>query len=214
MTAPGMHPRKSGPKPAFSLEDVINAAIDLGVAEFSITSVARVLGVKPPSVYRVVESRDDLLMLCFKRAASTMVLPDSSLNWVEMIRWYHQQLWKVTGEFPGIARAILASPGSHVVFQDYLLEFSRKMKASGMPHNEKAVYFGIDLIGKIVLVSRLVQETASDKRAMDKATQQLAKLATSPEQTVPTLDPAKNEEMMNEQIEFVISGLKAMTGDK
>ena len=69
----GLRPRgRSGPRPAFSLEQVIGAAIDLaddvGLAQFSMGKLAGRLGSAPMSLYRYVGSKADLLVLMLDSA--------------------------------------------------------------------------------------------------------------------------------------------------
>ena len=63
---------RSGPRPAFSLEQVVGAAVDLaddvGLAQFSMGKLATRLGSAPMSLYRYVGSKGDLLVLMLDSA--------------------------------------------------------------------------------------------------------------------------------------------------
>ena len=52
--------RKTGPKPKFTSEDAVMAALRLGIDRFTIAGVATQLGVATSAVYRLFDSRDAL----------------------------------------------------------------------------------------------------------------------------------------------------------
>ena len=53
--------RKTGPKPKFTSEDAVMAALHLGIDRFTIAGVATQLGVATSAVYRLFDSRDALV---------------------------------------------------------------------------------------------------------------------------------------------------------
>jgi AcrR family transcriptional regulator len=63
---------RSGPRPAFSLEQIVGAAVDLadqvGLAQFSMGKLAARLGSSPMSLYRYVGSKGELLILMLDAA--------------------------------------------------------------------------------------------------------------------------------------------------
>ncbi len=71
-------PRR-GPKPALTVEQVVQAAVDLADAEglpaVSMARVAEALGYTPMALYRYVESKDELLVLMADAAADVLALP-------------------------------------------------------------------------------------------------------------------------------------------
>jgi len=54
--------RKTGPKPKFTSEDAVMAALHLGIDRFPIAGVATQLGVATSAVYRLFDSRDALVL--------------------------------------------------------------------------------------------------------------------------------------------------------
>lgn len=72
-------PRRRGPKPALSVDQVVRAAIDVADAEgleaVSMARVAESLGYSSMALYRYVASKDELLALMADAAAADLALP-------------------------------------------------------------------------------------------------------------------------------------------
>lgn len=66
-------------------EKIIQAALELGVANISMRTVADRLGVSPTALYRYVDSSDALLDACINEFCQRIVLPDSELDWQEYL---------------------------------------------------------------------------------------------------------------------------------
>lgn len=60
--------RKTGPKPKFSAADVIDAVLEIGLDRFTMAQVAKKVGVGAPSLYRIYESREDLVGSAWRRS--------------------------------------------------------------------------------------------------------------------------------------------------
>lgn len=70
--------RRTGPKPSFNADDVVDAAFAGGLHVMTLAGVARSLGVAPQTLYRVYPSRDAVVVACLERAAATLSAPDRS----------------------------------------------------------------------------------------------------------------------------------------
>ncbi|MFC8922122.1 TetR/AcrR family transcriptional regulator [Cellulosimicrobium sp. NPDC057127] len=72
-------PRRRGPKPALSVDQVVRAAIDVadteGLEAVSMARVAESLGYSSMALYRYVASKDELLALMADAAAADFALP-------------------------------------------------------------------------------------------------------------------------------------------
>lgn len=78
------------------------AALDLGIADFSMTGVARALGVTTPALYRLFLSRDDLLEDCLRTVCTQFPLVTSHVSWREMLEQYAAVLWEMFTRYPGM----------------------------------------------------------------------------------------------------------------
>lgn len=97
--------RKPGRPRALTVDVIAQAALDDGVDQFSMPSVARRLGVAHSGLYRYVTDRDDLLVHALDRAYQTIDWPSNSLDWEELIRQIGESVWRVCDAYPGLDRA-------------------------------------------------------------------------------------------------------------
>ncbi|MFF8960268.1 TetR/AcrR family transcriptional regulator [Streptomyces sp. NPDC014894] len=73
--------RRPGPKPRLSREKIIEAAIELGIEQISVQSVATALGVAPASLYRYVAGLDDLVGAALEAVFTAAPLPETDSGW-------------------------------------------------------------------------------------------------------------------------------------
>ncbi|MFE9661163.1 TetR/AcrR family transcriptional regulator [Streptomyces sp. NPDC005955] len=73
--------RRPGPKPRLTRQKIVEAAVDLGIEQLSVQAVASALGVAPASLYRYVESLDDLVGAALEAVFRSAPLPDPALGW-------------------------------------------------------------------------------------------------------------------------------------
>ncbi|GAA4917690.1 AcrR family transcriptional regulator [Nonomuraea thailandensis] len=72
---------RPGPKPRLSREKIVKAAVELGVEHVSIGSVAAALGAAPASLYRYVDSLDDLVAAAVETVFAATPLPSPERGW-------------------------------------------------------------------------------------------------------------------------------------
>jgi AcrR family transcriptional regulator len=81
---------RRGPRPRLSLDEVVTRAIAIadeeGLAALSMARLAQALGYTTMSVYRYVESKDDLLQLMVDRAAGDPPPPPDAGDWRSGLR--------------------------------------------------------------------------------------------------------------------------------
>ena len=96
--------RKTGPKPRFTREDVINAAVELGIDRFTLGAVAAKLGIATSAMYRLFDSRDALVDACLAQAAAEigMIMLDGGLPWPELLRNWAETTWNICEKYPGL----------------------------------------------------------------------------------------------------------------
>ena len=147
------HPtrRKTGPKPGFDREQVVDAALAIGIAQFRMSDVAKHLGVVSSALYREFPSRDAIVDACLARAATTMVPSSAELSWQDQLREYARSTWKLAEQFPGIADVIIQVPGAHVHIQPQLQVMSANLVAAGIPGGVEKAHFALNFLGDSVL---------------------------------------------------------------
>jgi len=90
-------PAKRGPRPGLTLDEVADAAIAIadaeGLAAVSMSRVAKALGYTTMSLYRYVDSKDELVGVMFDRAMPDPPRPAPGTPWRPALeRWAHAQL--------------------------------------------------------------------------------------------------------------------------
>ena len=76
--------RKPGRPRALTVDVIAAAALEDGIATFSMPSVARRLGVAHSGLYRYVTDRDDLLVQTLDRAFLGTTWPSGDLPWADL----------------------------------------------------------------------------------------------------------------------------------
>ncbi|MFC0533421.1 TetR/AcrR family transcriptional regulator [Phytohabitans kaempferiae] len=94
----GKAQERPGPKPAFELHDIVDAAVEMadrhGLAEVSLAKVAAVLDCATTALYRYVRSKADLLILMRDRAAAPPDLPaERGQEWPDRLRVIARELF-------------------------------------------------------------------------------------------------------------------------
>ena len=111
----GLHgPGKRGPKPRFSTDDVVQAAIDIadrdGIGAISMRSVAQAVGVSPMAIYTYVRSKNELLALMYDRVLGEGEMAPPGLNWREALAFMARARWNLAQKHPWLLEMALHRP--------------------------------------------------------------------------------------------------------
>jgi AcrR family transcriptional regulator len=101
--------RKPGRPRALTVDLIAQAALDDGIATFSMPSIARRLGVAHSGLYRYVTDREDLLIAALERAAAEVEWPSPDLPWQDLLRAVGDTMWQMCEAHPGLDRAALGA---------------------------------------------------------------------------------------------------------
>ncbi len=146
--------RKTGPKPKFSKADVVDAAFAVGIADFTLAQVAQQLSVATSAVYRIFDSRDELVHACLSRAAAEIATTfDPDLSWQEALLLWADRCWATYERYPGLSLTILQHPSAVIHMEDYFKRFVEFLTAAGLPQESAA--FAIDFIGDTVITTHI-----------------------------------------------------------
>lgn len=162
--------RPSGPKPGFTRDDAVDAALRIGVGTFTLTRVARDLGVGTPALYRTISSRDDLLRACLDRLAAQIDLNDLAGAWPQVLRTCADRLWALLEDNPGLAQILLTVPWAHHSFTPAVRIALRSLESGGL--DRAAALVALDFAGDTVLGAHTMAEAlkgASSRKGIDPA---------------------------------------------
>jgi len=102
-----------GRPPKYSADDAVQAAIRLGIADFTMSEVAREINVTAPALYRFFPGRPDLEDACFRHimAQSPAPAPDPTSSWREILEESADHTWNLLTRYPGLDRVFNSYPG-------------------------------------------------------------------------------------------------------
>lgn len=226
MRSPG---RRTGPKPGFSYEDVVTAALEIGIRDFTLAEVAKRLGVGAPALYRTIESRDDLLRGCLKRLAqeNDFIVPDGS--WADVLHYQGYWLWDLTERHPGLAETFLTVTWAHHYFAHYVRRCADALVERGLSPDDAT--FAQDFIADTVFCTHLVieayrfrepedgegrnpGENGRGRTGLEAAVENFAREEVAqqmPEQLVPN-DEWVSRGFLDRKIAFIIEGMARQVG--
>lgn len=146
--------KKTGPKPTFTREDVIHAALNLGVAEFTLADVAKQVGVATSAVYRLFDSRDDLVHACMAHCTKTMDWDfPSSTPWDHALRQWAGRIWNVCDEYPGLDVLLFTVPGVFVHVRHSINRLIKLLMKQGFSKDDALLAF--DFVGDTVISAHI-----------------------------------------------------------
>ncbi|UQN28511.1 TetR/AcrR family transcriptional regulator [Brachybacterium kimchii] len=179
--APSGRALRTGPKPRFTADQAVDAALGLGIERFTLAGVAAALGISAPALYRVVDSHEDLVDLCLARIAGQMRLPTSGASWQDQLRFFADETWRLTQEHPGLPATILERPGAHLHLAGTMRALIGSLEAADFPGGAEEIAFALDFLGDTVFVTHIGilpyrQADASGRRGIDRALEKQADL--------------------------------------
>jgi len=149
---------KTGPKPGFTRKQVVDAALELGIADFTLGQVAQRLGVGPSALYRTISSRDDLLQGCLNRISARADFSGLEKGtWQDTVRAYAQKMWEFTDEYPGLARTLMTVPWAHQAFSPHIHTCIQGITDTGL--DRPFAVFAVKFVGDTVVSTHMMIET-------------------------------------------------------
>ena len=116
----------------FTRDDVVTAALELGVDRFTMGKVARRLGVSTADLGRTVSSRDDLLVACLERVSADVTLPPTGLSWQDYLRQLSDSLWDVLDANPGLDHTLIDLAWAYVPFMSVAKRAHNALVSGGL----------------------------------------------------------------------------------
>ncbi len=122
----------------FTVDDAIRVALDLGIAEFTMSGVARELGVTTPAIYRLFPNRDVLVKDCFHQISTEISLAPVGDSWREILEHMATTTWELFTRWPGFDEVFFTYPGSMQEVWPAQEDFSRKLASFGYSRDQIA----------------------------------------------------------------------------
>ncbi|MFT3943001.1 MAG: TetR/AcrR family transcriptional regulator [Ancrocorticia sp.] len=198
---------KLGRKPAFSAADAVAAAIAEGIDTFTLSAVARRLGVVTAAIYRVFPSRDDLVIACLDAVGATIELPETGQDWHESLRLWADECWRLCEEYPGLSRLVFAFPAAPTRIAHVVEAYADNLAVQGK--SRRQAMFALDFIGDTVFACHLGVEAMRSVNAQGKTGLDLVRDAVGETDTLfqPELSWT-GRKTMDTKVEFILMGLE------
>lgn len=135
--APAKRAPQVGRPPRVNVQDIIAAAIDIGLEGVTLKQVADRLGVAVPTLYRHVRNRDELVRLAAFRVALTRQLPESSEgHWTGLAIDYARSLFDSLVAEPQLIHELMKGRLGPDVELDFLEQFLAALERHGIDAGE------------------------------------------------------------------------------
>ncbi|WP_103063306.1 TetR/AcrR family transcriptional regulator [Actinomyces qiguomingii] len=148
----------TGPKPGFTRRDVVDAALEIGIARFTLSDVSQRLGVATSALYRTISSREDLLRACLERVAADTDFSDLTGPWRRVARDYAEHLWALLEERPGLAGVLVSTSWAYQFFARPITQAQRALTQGGLSPDDAVL--ALDFIADTVISVHLQVEVA------------------------------------------------------
>ena len=159
--------RKPGRPRALTVDMIAQAALDDGIATFSMPSVARRLGVAHSGLYRYVTDRDELLMTALDRAVAEVSWPAADLEWQELLKAIGSTIWQMCERHPGLDRAALSAPKSPPGAEVYVERYVASIQQQGFLLEDAAVAVEFVITLALTASAEMMRLNAIEARHQD-----------------------------------------------
>jgi AcrR family transcriptional regulator len=186
---------------------VARAALEEGVTQLSMPTVARRLGVGHSTLYRYVHDRDDLLLAALELAMREFSWPPVDQGWRELLTSFANALWQFFGLHPGIAEAtqvVPALPANSVALVD---EYVARLRAEGLSHRDAltAVSFVHELTVSAEISARRMNRVFDTPRGRRSLLELFGESVTA--------DRASRRGWLDEKLAIMLDGLASRLGE-
>lgn len=103
-------PKKVGRKQRFNADDVVKAALEIGVHTFTMNDIASEIGVAAPAVYRIFSGRQEVVEVAIQRALKEFDPVEGGLNYQATLNVFHERLNKLLDKYEGLAYELVGDP--------------------------------------------------------------------------------------------------------
>lgn len=182
-----------------TIDLIAQAALDDGIATFSMPSVARRLGVAHSGLYRYVTDREDLLIAALERAAAQTTWPDAAQPWEDLLRAIGQTIWEMCERHPGLDRAALAATSMPPTSEAEIEMYVASVQEDGFLVEDAAVAVGF------VITLAL---TASAEMAKLRVIEERRTLTRPPLKAFDTDEVWRGRGWYDRKLDIVLAGLR------
>lgn len=196
-----------GRRPAFSAADAVAAALAEGIDHFTLSAVAKRLGVVTAAMYRIFPSRDDLVIACLDAVGATIARPDPGLSWRDTLRLWADECWRLCEQYPGLSRLVFATPVASTRIADVIAVYAENLAGQGK--SRRQAMFALDFLGDTVFSSHLGVEAMRSVNSEGRTGLDLVRDSAAAEDSLfRPEDSWTGRTIMDTKVDFILAGLE------
>lgn len=151
--------RESAPDHAH--EDLVREALKQGIDKFSLSTIAKSLGVASPALYRIVDSRSHLLYACFDIIGPDMPKGMPGASWPIIVQSWAKEMWDACDKYPGLDRVLMECPDSQAILRNDVRKFVCEGDGTSLSLEQLAV---VESAVDIVLSAHLAMSSWNSRK--------------------------------------------------
>ncbi|MGO1506732.1 MAG: TetR/AcrR family transcriptional regulator [Microbacterium sp.] len=133
---------------------IIDAVFAEGLDRFTVTGVAKRLGITHGTLYRYYRSREELAAAAVSVIVERTNWPEPTANWRDTLSAFAQQLWYLCETSLGFAGCALNLAETPASIQRVITVYAQALRAHGLSAAD--AYVAIDLLGEEVLLTSML----------------------------------------------------------
>ncbi|MEE2059108.1 TetR/AcrR family transcriptional regulator [Rhodococcus artemisiae] len=205
--SPVLLSKKAGRKPAFTEQDVIDAALGEGLDRFTLAAVGRRLGVATTALYRLFASREEIVVACLDHIAAGIRVPDDdAADWRTMLQLWADECWRVCDDFPGLSRVVYSYASAFTRIEGVIAAYARALAAHDK--TDRQALFALDFIGDTVFACHLGVESLRNVDDSGTTGFDRVKEAVGRESIIEPRQSWRERGVVDTKIEFILMGLE------
>jgi len=136
---------KPGRPRTLTVDQIVQAALDVGLTHLSMPSVARRVGVAHSALYRYVENREGLLVAAVDHALSSVDWPAADEPWDPLLRRVAGVVRSTCHDVDGLAAATLGSAPAIAAWESRLAPYASALTEQGFDAQDADAVVGMVL---------------------------------------------------------------------
>ncbi len=185
------------------------AALEEGVANLSMPTVARRLGVGHSTLYRYVHDRDDLLVAALDLALREFDWPAADLRWRQLLTSFADALWRFLERYPGMAEASQVVPGLPAAALDIADDYVARLCTEGLSSRDAVI--AVDFTADVTIAAEIGVRRMSRVFDTPRGRRSLRELY-EPSAT-PDIEPFERRGWLDDKLAILLDGLASRLGE-
>ena len=203
-----------GRKPVFDKEQAVQAALEEGVATFSLRGVADKLGIKPPALYRMFSSRDELQAAAMQKLAEHINDPAVTTTWQDALRLFSSRSWDLFSRYPEAPTVIMTNPEAIIGVLPGFRRLIDRLVRLNIPGGFPCASFAVDFIGDITITTFIQMRSFTTTDAAGETPLDRYTTSADDNDDVFGMKDMPGTGFLDSKVEFIIAGIEHGIGPR